>query len=169
MVYALSLLIFVFNHKAKDSRLDRARRSSGAYSKQCHVNLLHSDLAKHAVTVLDKASVLDRRVRLGIMMEERLIDTKYRSCRINLESGWFASQDPVIFQANMRKPLTTYHYNLFAPLRESRRVVFENVPVPYKMTVNQVLSDLYRLSHTYDVLGIGQFFAYMPRNRALSG
>ena len=85
-----------------------------------------------------------------------------------MNRGWFASQDPSIWQANFREPLFTYPKNLFAPLRESRRMILDNLP-NFTSDTNLIYARIYELFHRFDVACCGKPVVYVPRVAYLSG
>jgi len=141
--------------------------TSGYNTQQCDVTLARSEDVEPAIATLNKAVVFDRRISIARRTEEHHVGID-RRFRVGFQRGWFASRDPDILRARLREPLLAYPFNLFAPLRESRRVVLENLPYPLK-AMNLLYSNIYSLLHGYNILGSGSFFRYKPRNPKLSG
>jgi hypothetical protein len=91
----------------------------------CELVLTNPEQATASLIKLDNATLFDRRVELDMMPET----TKQRR-EFGLERDWYASNDPSISRARLREPLWSYPEDLFVPVRESRRVIVENVPAP---------------------------------------
>jgi hypothetical protein len=73
-----------------------------------------------------------------------------------------------MWQAKLREPLWTPPKDLFAPLRESRRVVIENMPHFGRREAAPYMH-LYRLLHSFDVLCCSGLARYIPKNGKISG
>ncbi|KAF2823562.1 hypothetical protein CC86DRAFT_372496 [Ophiobolus disseminans] len=131
---------------------------------QCIVMLACTSEVEPAMVTLHDAYLFNRRIRI-----QRLTgydpDLAYS---IGIERGWFASEDLSIWQARLREPVTTYPSDIFAALRESRRVTVENLPRPQGIW-NLIYSQLYHFLHEYNVQGTGGFFKYPPLVPWLSG
>jgi hypothetical protein len=120
--------------------------------------------AEQAMSLLNHAPLFNGILELGVVLDT-LPEVPYVWGH---NRGWYASKNPSIWQAKLREPLWTPPKDLFAPLRESRRVVIENMPhfewreaTPYRY--------LYRLLHSFDVLCCSGLARYIPKSGNISG
>lgn len=123
--------------------------------------LRNVESARAAILELQGASLFDRKV---ILFEQHRVGKAGRLP--DLQWGWVASQEPDPKQAYVRGPLTAPPADLFAPVREGRRIVFSNLPFiqsdPRKRREDDdaLYAMLYRLLHNYNVTTVSYGFTY---------
>jgi hypothetical protein len=129
----------------------------------CFVLLRDPGDVSASATELHDAAVFNRRIKLRGLRDpsEELQDEEY----IDLCRGWYASPSSDVYDANMRMSLVVYPPDLFAPVREGRRVAIEDLPVAFV----EVSRDLYTLFHDFDVLSFSKFIKYVPKGNNLTG
>lgn len=84
-----------------------------------------------AVEELNDQYLFDGRLEVSAVGTHRKLGHSAQighSARIGLERGWYASRSPSVYDIKLREPRWEYPKALFAPLRESRRIIFENLP-----------------------------------------
>jgi hypothetical protein len=102
-----------------------------------------------AIAELDGACLFQQRVYL-----KKLTYRRARPATLMLFWGWLASTDPELSNANVRGPTTKPPKDVFAPVREQRRIGFMNLCSRGLNAggENQVPArEVYRLLHNYNV------------------
>lgn len=120
--------------------------------------------AEQAVSLLNHAPLFN-----GIMELHVVSDTPPEVPYVwGRDRGWYVFKNPSIWQAKPREPLWTPPKDLFAPLRESGRVIIENMPhferreaTPYR--------HLYGFLYSFDVLCCSGLAHYIPKSGNVSG
>jgi hypothetical protein len=140
-------------------------RHQGRNGGICEVVLADPQQATAAVIELDNASLFDRRIELDILSA-----TWEQHRAFGLERGWYASGNTSIWHARLREPLWSYPKDLFAPVREYRRVIVENVPYPrLDNSVSVTWKCLYELLYGFDVLSCSTVQVYKPKHSKING
>jgi hypothetical protein len=131
----------------------RHESGTGSNKRYCYVVLCDVESIDVAISELNGASLFNAKVLV----------TKYGRfdklhTRPNLNWGWFASADPDPGNADVRGVLTEPPVDMFAPLREQRRMGFTNIPLPHLVTTRArfksretLVETAYRLLHDFNV------------------
>jgi hypothetical protein len=141
---------------------------TGFNPRNCHVILRTPGMVAQAIEELQSAPLFDGKVRLEATSEHPSGQMEDYSLQVDHRYGWHASKSPNPKQANIRQPSTTYPTDLFAPLRQSRRLVMDNFPPPLGPgSYCEALTGVYRLYHHLDVECVSLPHRY--KSRELSG
>lgn len=122
--------------------------------------LLSVELAERAIKELDNAPLFDRRLK-SRQFEPIVGDSSY----INISFGWYASRSPILEHVQLRAANFKPPSDIFAPMRESRRVIVDNLPnylpVHLRQRKGPVLKDrIYAMFHSFDVLCTSRVRSY---------
>jgi hypothetical protein len=106
-----------------------------------------------AISELNGAPLFDRRVTV-----EMYHPPSKNAHKLDLTWGWHASTDSDPYNADVRGVATEPHMDIFAPVREQRRIGFRYIPSarPVKIGVGpwsseMVTQTMYRLLHDFNV------------------
>jgi hypothetical protein len=92
-------------------------------SGQCHVVLADQYQVRPAVDALNNAALFGKRMEIMTLDNLDFGGRLGPWPKIGTERGWYASRVPSIWNAKFRKVGQDYPRDLFAPLRERRRVI----------------------------------------------
>jgi hypothetical protein len=130
------------------------QRGTGNNKKYCIVTLRDVELIDVAISELNGASLFDAKVLVKKYEQNNALKTTP-----HLNWGWFASADPDPDNADVRGILTEPPMDMFAPVREQRRIGFRNVPLPHLVKTRvgfklgeALLETVYRLLHDFNVV-----------------
>jgi hypothetical protein len=147
----------------------------GHNRKACEVVMHDEATASAAIKELNGASLFDSKLEMSIKRQKRGQPER----RPFLSTGWEASDRPEVGLAFLREPLLEPPKDLFAPVREGRRITFDNFPVLEKevletssllggpkktgplVDVSQTL--MYQLLHNYNVTSLSRTVLYLRK------
>jgi hypothetical protein len=134
----------------------------------CGVVLRHSGQVAASIAELQGAAMFDRKIRIWAVdkIAPRITPEGDRRFRLDLRNGWHATQDPRLLHVRIREHCMTYPSDVFAPLREGRRLALDNAPDQY---LSGLYPEIYRLLHDFDDQSISRRIKYVPRTKNLSG
>jgi hypothetical protein len=103
-------------------------RMTGWNSENCFVILRDCASVAPALLELHKAPLFDRRLQMEAVegLRSQILSKDYQL--VDLRRGWFANDQPDLQLVRIREPLMACPNDLFAPLRESRRLAVDNMP-----------------------------------------
>lgn len=127
----------------------------------CRVVLADLSPARLALSVLQNACLFNSRISISTL--ESHLRRKHLDCEniLGVQRGWYASNDSPWQDAKLRQPHWTYPSDLFAPLRESRRLILFNLA--NKAHGQDVSTGFYGFLHEFNVQSVGTRFKYTPQ------
>jgi hypothetical protein len=132
-----------------------------------HAILSSQESVSRAVSELNGAPLFNRNITICPFVRQGVrTNRKVERNSFELRWGWHASKPASISQIKQRPPLLEHPTNIFAPIREGRTVVFENIPAPAPGQITPE-SDLlfYELLHAFDVVSLGRSRWYKPTKK----
>ncbi|KAF2830208.1 hypothetical protein CC86DRAFT_181974 [Ophiobolus disseminans] len=164
--YLAFIYCSVVDSLLRDRIVMRFEPQTGPNAGHCHVVLRKASHATASITELRIAPLFSRRIRIEPCALE-IPPSQHRL--IDLRGGWYTSDQPSPYHAMIRPSLWIYPEDVFAPVREGRRVSLDNLPYPNELWAGQVMKELYKLSHVLNVLSLSQLVQYVPKSKDLSG
>jgi hypothetical protein len=125
-----------------------------------YVTLSSPEMAVRAIKELDKAPLFDRRVQLKLF---DLRNLERKDVFPETGWGWFATPESDLWHIQQRPPHWEPPQNIFASMRECRRVILDDLPSPDLLTYPRVQSEIYRMLHNFNVLGLANTRGYQPK------
>ena len=123
------------------------------------VTLSNSNMASRALEELNQAPLFDKRIRLQQFRPKPAKPWRYPELRW----GWHATSHSEWRYLKQRPPAFIRPTNIFAPMRESRRVIMDNLPSDTKLG-QAVLEKTYDMFHSFNVLAINDVRRYQARD-----
>ena len=111
--------------------------------------------AREALATLNNMVLFNKRVDIRTLADVDPEDHLNIHLRIGIERGWYASQSPSLWEASLREPCWEYPSDLFAPIRESRCLVMENMSPP-DVIKSKADPRVYELLHNFNILSCSE-------------
>jgi RNA recognition motif-containing protein len=141
--------------------------TNGHNDRMIYVILSSQESVSRAVSELNGAPLFDRDVTISPFVRKGVkASREVERNHFELRWGWYASKSARLSQIKQRPPLLEHPTNIFAPIREGRSVVFDNIPAPARATRE---SDLlfYELLHAFSVVSMSMYRKYKPTKSEL--